>query len=160
MCDKIEIELYREGAFIMELLWLGILIVLLLIEIFTLGLTTIWFAGGALLAFVAAELGAPLPVQIVLFLVVSLVLLIFTRPVALKYFNAKRTKTNSEGLIGKQAVVTQAIDNLDGVGEVTVNGLVWTARTEDFSGSIEKGKTVTIIAIDGVKLIVREDIEL
>lgn len=144
----------------MELLWLGILIVLLLIEIFTLGLTTIWFAGGALLAFVAAELGAPLPVQIVLFLVVSLVLLIFTRPVALKYFNAKRTKTNSEGLIGKQAVVTQAIDNLDGVGEVTVNGLVWTARTEDFSGSIEKGKTVTIIAIDGVKLIVREDIEL
>ena len=160
MCDKIEIELYREGAFIMELLWLGILIVLLLIEIFTLGLTTIWFAGGALLAFVAAELGAPLPVQIVLFLVVSLVLLIFTRPVALKYFNAKRTKTNSEGLIGKQAVVTQAIDNSDGVGEVTVNGLVWTARTEDFSGSIEKGKTVTIIAIDGVKLIVREDIEL
>ena len=144
----------------MELLWLGILIVLLLVEIFTLGLTTIWFAGGALVAFVASEFGASLPVQIVLFFVVSLVLLIFTRPVALKYFNAKRTKTNSESLIGKQAVVTQAIDNSEGVGEVTVNGLVWTARTKDFSGSIEKGKTVTITAIDGVKLIVREDIEL
>lgn len=144
----------------MELIWLAILIVLLIIEILTLGLTTIWFAGGALLAFIAAEFGAPLPVQIVLFFIVSLVLLIFTRPVALKYFNAKRTKTNSESLIGKQAVVTQSIDNSLGVGEATVNGLVWTARTEAFSGSIEEGKTVTIIAIDGVKLIVREDNEL
>lgn len=144
----------------MELVWLVILIVLLIIEILTLGLTTIWFAGGALTAFIAAEFGASLPVQIVLFFVVSLVLLIFTRPVALRYFNAKRTKTNSESLIGKKAVVTQSIDNSLGVGEATVNGLVWTARAEEFQDSIEKGKTVTIIAIDGVKLIVREDIKL
>lgn len=142
----------------MELIWLGVLIVLLLVEIFTLGLTTIWFAGGALLAFVAAEFGAPLPVQIVLFLVVSLVLLIFTRPVALKYFNAKRTKTNSESLVGKKAVVTKEIDNSAAVGEVMINGLVWTARTPEFSGNIAEGSTVTIKAIDGVKLIVEEDI--
>lgn len=141
----------------MEIFWLIAIIVLLAIEIFTLGLTTIWFAGGALIAFIAAELGAPLLVQIILFLIFSLVLLIFTRPVALKYFNGRRTKTNSEGLIGKRAVVTQTVGDSSDAGTVIINGITWTAITEKISEKIEEGKIVKITAIDGVKLIVKED---
>ncbi len=140
----------------MQLWWLGIFIVLLIIEICTLGLTTIWFAGGALLAFFAALLDFDLLIQLVLFLVISLVLLIFTRPVALKYFNAKRVKTNSESFIGKTAIVKQAIINDLGEGQVMFNGIEWTARSVNDS-QIGEGKTVVVTAIDGVKLIVKEE---
>ncbi len=141
----------------MQLIWLGIFIVLIIIEICTLGLTTIWFAGGALLAFFAAMIGFSWPVQIVLFLVVSLVLLIFTRPVALKYFNAKRAKTNSDSFIGKTGVVKQTINNDLSEGQVMFNGIEWTARSFN-DKQIAEGKTVVVTAIDGVKLIVKEEI--
>ena len=140
----------------MQLIWLGIFIVLIIVEICTLGLTTIWFAGGALLAFFAAMIGFSWPVQIVLFLVVSLVLLIFTRPVALKYFNAKRAKTNSDSFIGKTGVVKQTINNDLGEGQVMFNGIEWTARSFN-DKKIAEGKTVVVTAIDGVKLIVKEE---
>lgn len=143
----------------MELWWLGVFIVLLIIEIFTLGLTTIWFAGGALIAFIAAEFGLPLPVQIALFFAVSLVLLIFTRPVAVKYFNARRTKTNSDSLVGETALVTMDIDNSLGKGQAIVNGLEWTARAENPDTRIAAGRQVIITSIDGVKLIVKEENE-
>ena len=102
--------------------WLILLIILVAIEIATMGLTTIWFAGGAFVAIIAAALNTPLYVQITLFLIVSVVLLLFTRPIAMKYFNKDRIKTNAESLIGKQAVVTEDIDNLLAVGLVSING--------------------------------------
>ena len=102
--------------------WLGLLVVLLVIEIITLGLTTIWFAGGALVAFVASALGANMIVQIVLFLGVSFIMLYFTRPVAVKYLNNRTTKTNVEGLAGTTARVTGEINNLKGEGQAVVNG--------------------------------------
>ena len=150
--------LTRERGIKMEMqliiFWLVLFVVLLVIEIATMGLTTIWFAGGALIASIAAMLGAPLPVQIVLFILVSVVLLIFTRPIATKYFNKGRTRTNAEGLIGQEAVVITEIDNLNGKGRVSVRGQEWTARTEDDSEVIATGEMVTIKAISGVKLIV------
>jgi len=94
------------------LIWLGILALLLVVEAITAGLTTIWFAGGALVAAIACYAGANLTVQILLFLCVSLVLLIFTRPLAMKYFNKETIQTNANSLIGKKAVVIQEIDNL------------------------------------------------
>ena len=99
-------------------IWLVILIVLLVIEVITLGLSTIWFAGGALASFIAALAGAGVAVQVVLFLAVSIVLLLFTRPVVMKYLNRNKTATNADSLIGEQAVVTQTINNLMGRGEV------------------------------------------
>lgn len=81
------------------ILWLAAVVVLLVIEIATLGLTTIWFAGGALIAGIAAVAGAGRVVQFVLFLIVSLILLIFTRPIAMRYLNTNRTRTNAESLI-------------------------------------------------------------
>ncbi|MDD7220355.1 MAG: NfeD family protein [Clostridia bacterium] len=138
------------------LIWLGILAVLLLIEAITAGLTTIWFAGGALIAAVASYFGADLVVQLLLFLCVSLVLLIFTRPLALRYFNKKTTQTNVNSLIGKKAVVIQDIDNLAQTGKVQINDIEWTARSADDGKKISKDAIVLIREIHGVKLIVEE----
>lgn len=138
------------------LVWLLVFVMLVAVEIITMGLTTIWFAGGALIATVAAAVGGPLWLQIVLFVVVSAVLLFFTRPIAVKYFNKDRVRTNVESLIGKQAIVISEIDNLYGSGQVTVGGQEWSARSSIQNVKIPVGVVVIILAIDGVKLIVEE----
>ena len=136
------------------IVWLAVAIVLLVVEIITLGLTTIWFAGGALVACVAAALQADFLVQMILFLVVSVVMLFFTIPVAMRYMNKNRTKTNSESLVGKEAVVLQELNHLKASGQVQLNGIEWTARAENMEDVIEKGAIVCIKKIEGVKLIV------
>ncbi len=136
--------------------WLILFVILIIIEIVTLGLTTIWFAGGALLAFLAGILGMSLPVQIGVFLVASVLLFVLTRPLAMKFFNQEREKTNAESLIGEYALVTEDIDTLHAVGRVEVRGLEWAAKTDVPDGKIAKNKVVVIDGIQGVKLIVRE----
>jgi membrane protein implicated in regulation of membrane protease activity len=138
-----------------SLFWLVVLVILLVFELVTLGLTSIWFAGGALVAFVASLFGQNNIIQIVLFFVISIILLLFTRPIALKYFNTKRVKTNYESLIGKEGKVIEVIDNFNQLGTVTLNGQVWTARS-DQNQIIELGKRVKILNIVGVKLIVTD----
>lgn len=134
--------------------WLALLVVLGVIELITLGLTTVWFCGGALVAIIANLLGAPFFLQVILFFVVSIILLVITRPIAIRYLNQGRIKTNADSLIGTSAIVTEEIDNLKAMGAVAVNGQEWTARCEDENGIIEKDTVVTIKAIQGVKLIV------
>lgn len=137
-------------------IWLIIFVACIVVEIITMGLTTIWFAGGSLVASVAAAIGAPLWLQIVLFVAVSLLLLYFTRPIAVKYFNKDRVKTNAESLVGKQAIVISEIDNLQGIGQVTVGGQEWSARTTEEGITLPVGSVVIIRAISGVKLMVEE----
>ena len=136
--------------------WLLIFIVLFVIEIGTMGLSTIWFAGGALAAFIMGIIGFGTGVQIAVFSIVSIVLLVSTRPIALKYFNKERQKTNAESLIGKQALVLEEVDTLHNKGVVEVNGQEWSAKTEEPSGVIAKNTVVTIEGIQGVKLIIKE----
>ena len=145
-----------EGGLRMSLsiTWLIVLVVCLVVEFSTLGLTSIWFAGGALLSMIIALIDGPLWLQILVFLVASIVLLIFTRPVATKYFNKNRTKTNVNSIAGRQAIVTETIDNLKGMGQIVTNGMEWTARSLDDS-VIEEGAVVTIEKIEGVKAIVK-----
>lgn len=138
----------------LSITWLIVLVVCLVVEFSTLGLTSIWFAGGALLSMIIALIGGPLWLQILVFLVASIVLLIFTRPVATKYFNKNRTKTNVDSIAGRQAIVTEKIDNLKGMGQIVTNGMEWTARSLDDS-VIEEGAVVTIEKIEGVKAIVK-----
>ena len=138
----------------MEIIWLALTAVLLIIEIVTLGLTTIWFAAGALFAFFAALLGMNQGIQIGVFVVVSFVLLFFTRPLAVKYLNTKTIKTNTEALVGKTARVIVDINNLKSQGQVVINGLEWTARSSDDTVVFKIGDSVTIVGIEGVKLIV------
>lgn len=135
--------------------WLILFIILIVIEIFTMGLTTIWFAGGALIALLMAFIGFGLPVQIGVFVIVSVILLVVTRPIAVKYFNVERQKTNAESLIGQQALVLKDVDTLHAVGLVEVNGQEWSAKTDEPGGFIPKDSIVSIEGIQGVKLIVK-----
>lgn len=141
----------------MVTLWLVVLIVSIGVEVATLGLTSIWFAGGAVVAVIVAAFHGPVWLQILLFFAVSLLLLFFTRPVAVRYFNKDRVRTNVESMIGRQAIVTSEIDNLQGIGQVTVGGQEWSARTEADGMDLQPGTVVDIVAVNGVKLIVKVD---
>ncbi len=136
------------------IIWLAATAVLLVIEIATLGLTTIWFAAGALCAFLLAIVGLHLGIQVAAFFVVSLILLFLTRPVAVKYFNSRTTKTNADAIVGKTVRVTIGINNLKGEGQVVVNGLEWTARSSEDTVTFKPDDLVTVVGIQGVKLIV------
>lgn len=138
--------------------WLIAMAVFLVIEIITMGLTTIWFAAGALVAVVAAFFHAPVIVQFILFVVVSFVMFFFTRPVAEKYLNSNRTKTNVNSIIGEEAKVTEEIDNFNQKGAVVVRGLEWTARSIDDKEIIPVGSKVKVKEVKGVKLIVEKQI--
>lgn len=144
----------------MMIIWLVVLILSIVVEVVTMGLTSIWFAGGALVAVLATVLGLPIFIQVLLFFLVSLLMLFFTRPVAVKYFNKDRVKTNAESLVGRQAVVTSEIDNLQAIGQVTLGGQEWSARSSDDSVRIPVGSVVNVISISGVKLIVRLDAQM
>jgi len=135
--------------------WLIALVVFLVIEGVTVTLVCIWFAGGALIGLLAAELHAPIWLQVLLFLLVSIILLVYTRPIAMKYFNKNREKTNVSGVIGKQAIVVDEIDNLQGLGKVTVGGQEWTARSMVEDQIIPVGTVVVVEEVKGVKLMVR-----
>lgn len=135
--------------------WLIALIVFLVIEAATLGLATIWFAGGALVALIAAMCRAGLGIQVASFLVVSLVLLIFTRPFAVRFLSKDTLKTNVDRVIGMEGVVTEEISNLAGTGKVSLGGNIWTARTENEGGTIPVDAVVAVLRVEGVKLIVK-----
>ena len=137
----------------MTLFWLVAMVLFGVLEAVTVGLTSIWFAMGALAALIAAALGAGTLVQIVLFLVVSFLTLLLVRPLAQRYINDRREATNADRVIGREAVVTQAIDNLKGEGQVNVSGAVWTARSQE-EAPIPAGARVRVLRIEGVKVIV------
>ena len=136
--------------------WLGLLIVFLVIEIITVGLTSVWLAGGALAALLLNIAGLNLIWQVGAFFVVSFLLLFFTRPFAVKYINAHHEKTNYEGVIGKIVRVTETVDNLAQTGTAVVNGLEWTATAEKDEDILEPGTLAKVVSISGVKLIVKK----
>ena len=126
---------------VLELIWLGLLIVFVVAERISVGLTSIWFAAGALLALISALLHAPLWVQLTLFIGVSLVCLAAVRPLARRYLNSRVVPTNADRVIGSEARVTEDIDNIRGKGAVIVGGVTWTARSEG-DEPIPAGETV------------------
>ena len=132
----------------MEFLWLALIVVFAVIEGATTALTTVWFIGGA-----AALLHAELWLQITLFFAVSVVLLTALRPLVKKYLRPRTVRTNAAGNIGREAIVTEAIDNLHETGAVRLSGVEWSARSADGS-PVAAGTVVRIDAIEGVKLIV------
>ena len=126
------------------------------IEAGTMALTTIWFAGGSLAALLANILGADIPIQVLVFIAVSCILLIFTRPWAVKHLNKKRVKTNYESEIGKVIKLTERVDNINQTGKSVVNGQEWTVRSKDDGEILEEGTLAKVVAVSGVKLIVEK----
>ena len=136
--------------------WLIAFVVLVCIEAATMALTTVWFAGGAVAAFFMSKAGFSVNAQLTVFVVVSFVLLIFTRPWAIKHVNRHTEKTNVDSLVGKQAVITKEVNNFHGTGSAIIGGQEWTARAEENEEIYPVDTKVEIRAIQGVKLIVRK----
>ncbi|RCX14807.1 membrane protein implicated in regulation of membrane protease activity [Anaerobacterium chartisolvens] len=135
-------------------LWLIIAIILGIIEVATLGLVTVWFAAGAVVALIAAAFGAPFLVQLIVFTISSGVLLYFTKPIVRKFLDNKVQKTNADRLVGEHGVVIEGIDPSAGTGQVKVGGQIWSARSVDGT-PVGDGKRVQVLEISGVKLIVK-----
>lgn len=147
-------EMVLEDSYI-TIAWLVLLIILLVVEIITVGLTSIWAAGGALVALILNILKFPFLVQAVAFFAVTFLLLFFTRPFAVKCINSRREKTNYEGIIGKTIRIAERVDNISQTGMAVVNGQEWTVRSEKDEEILEAGTIAKVINISGVKLIVR-----
>ena len=139
------------------MLWFVLVIICILVELATVGLTAIWFAAGALVSLAAAALGANPIVQIILFLAVSIVLLAATRPWAKKYINSRTQSTNADSLIGQTIQIKERVSNMDQTGMAVVHGQEWTVRTRNDNEIIEPGEKAKILAISGVKLIVAKE---
>lgn len=138
----------------MMITWAVLTVVFFVVEGATAGLASIWFAAGSLVALAATFIGAPIWLQVVLFIVVSVVSLIITRPLAKKYVNKKIQPTNADKAIGMVAEVTERIDNIEGTGRASVGGRSWTARSAN-GAPIEAGTRAAVISIEGVKLMVQ-----
>ncbi|MBN2794817.1 MAG: NfeD family protein [Clostridia bacterium] len=135
------------------LIWMAVAILFAIAEGFTLGLTFIWFSGGALLAMIASFIKLPIFVQVLAFIAGSALMLIYTRPVAIKVFKIGATKTNVDSLIGKEGIVIKELQPFT-MGQVNVKGQIWSAKPE-LDITIPEGTRVEVVSIDGVKLIVK-----
>ena len=133
--------------------WLIALIVLLVGEAITIGLTFVWFAVGALGALIVAVLGGALWLQVVIFLALSGVTLALARPVFARFLKTSHAATNADRVIGQTAVVTEQIDNLSGTGQVNVAGQIWSARSAH-DVVITRETEVRVLKISGVKVLV------
>jgi len=142
--------------FTMLIFWIVLLIVLIVVEAVTAQMVTIWFAAGAAAAIAAELLGAQVWLQWTVFIIVSVIALIATRPLVRKLTKTRVQPTNADRVIGQTAVVTEEIDNIAATGKVSVNGTVWTARSADGS-VIGKDERATVEKIEGVKLIVKKN---
>ena len=140
--------------------WLVLVIVLLLIEIATVGLTCIWAAGGALVALILNIMHVSLIWQMAAFFVVTALLLYFTRPFAIRMLNSRTEKTNYESVIGKVVRVEERVDNLSQTGRASVDGQEWTVRSESDEITYEVGELVKVVSVEGVKLIVEKESEV
>ena len=138
----------------MTIIWLIITVVFVGVEIGTVGLTSIWFAGGALVALFAQLAGASVLWQIIIFIAVSAVLLTFVRPWSMKYFKPRLVKTNYETVLGETVRLTERVDNVQGTGTAIYKGQEWTARAYEDGKVFEAGTTVNVKEIRGVTLYV------
>lgn len=136
--------------------WLIFAVIMVLIEMMTMGLTTIWGAGGALAAALMALATDSILWQGLVFALVTLFLVIVTRPLAVRKLNNRTVKTNVDALIGKNAVAESDMDELNR-GEVRLDGKVWVAVPEKGSAEIKKGDVVKVERVEGVKLIVSKE---
>ncbi|MCC8168523.1 MAG: NfeD family protein [Clostridiales bacterium] len=136
------------------MLWLVLLIVFLAVELVTIGLTSIWFAAGALVALVIAGFGGGIGIQAAAFLAVSIILIAATRPFAQRIINSRTQKTNKDALIGTEIVIREPVNNRAQTGTAFADGKEWTVRSTEDGEVLEEGTLAKVVSISGVKLIV------
>ena len=134
--------------------WLIAAGIFLIAEIITTGFFVFWLGIGALIAMCVSFFVDNLIIQMIVFLVISVILIFATKPFVKKILGSnKKTETNAFSIIGKKALVIKDIDNIDGKGQIKVDGEIWSAESANAS-NLEKGTEVKILKIDGVKAIV------
>ncbi len=124
-------------------------------EILTVGFLLFWFGIACLLAMVVSFFTSNIIIQMVVFLVSSVILILSTKPFVKKFINKKTILTNANSLIGKKAIVIKEINNLQGTGQIKIGGEIWSAQNESDT-TISENQEVEIIKIEGVKLIVKQ----
>ena len=139
----------------MSYIWVGLIVFTLILEACTMGLTSIWFTGGAVAALIASLFNAPIWLQVGLFVIVSVLLLIFTRPLFVKSLKNGIQKTNVNSVPGEVGLVTEDIDPIEGKGLVKLKGQLWSAKPFDGRSVIKAGISVEVVAVEGVKLVVK-----
>lgn len=137
---------------VMVIVWGAILIVSIIVEALTVQLVSLWFAVASILSMLLAYLGTPIWVQTCVFIAVTVILIIVTKPLV-KKLQRKPARTNADINIGKTAIVTEEINNQSGTGRATISGVSWMARSLD-GNVIPKDSIVKIVDIDSAKLIV------
>lgn len=137
----------------MNMIWVIAMVVFGVLEAVTVSTVAVWFVGGALAAFVAQLLGATFWLQLVLFFVVSIVLLLSLFPLARKLAKGKKVPTNLDMLIGKEALLTEEANTLQGTGALKIDGKEWSVRSVS-EETLPKGCRVRIAKIEGVRLLV------
>ena len=140
----------------MPLVWLGIIILAVIVEASTCALVSIWFIPAAVIALILSFFPIPLWIQIVVFVACSALLILFMKGIFKRTLGLKAVATNADALIGEEAVVTEAINNLESQGQVKVRGQIWSARAFDKDTKYEKGEILNVVAIEGVKLICKK----
>ena len=140
----------------MVFVWLVIAVVLGIFEAATVALVSIWFAIGAVAAMVPAYFNAPFWVQILVFILVSALCFVFTRPFFKKIIRVNKQPTNVDRLVGQEGVATDDIENIECRGKVFISGLTWSARSET-GELIPQGAVVTVKKIEGATLVVERN---
>lgn len=139
----------------MTFVWLCVFLITIILEAMTANIVSIWFIPSAFIALILSMIpNMPVYVQVIVFIVLSVVFLILSKTILKKYFRKKPiVPTNLDSVIGKDALVLEDIDNINEKGEVKIDGKIWTARCENNDDVLEKGILVRVKAIQGVKLI-------
>lgn len=138
------------------LLWFLILVILVVIEILTVNLVVVWFIIGSVFAFFSAFLTESFNYQFVVFVLFTLISIIFAKNNLNYFFNFKKTATNADSLIGQICLVTEEVNNLSNMGKVIIGENTWSALSKDGNIVIKLGAKVKILEIRGVKVIVEE----
>lgn len=148
-----DVFLERRIPMDMSVIWIAAIIAFAVLELVTYQLVSVWFIIGSLGGLIMRLLGLDFAVQMIVFLVVSIASLCALRPMSMKLLKHDELKTNADSLIGREILITKAVDNINGSGEGIVNGMTWTVRGKD--NAIIPDKSVAVIErIEGVKLIV------
>lgn len=140
----------------LTVIWIIGIIAFVILESLTYQIVSIWFALGAIGGLIATAMGANFTVQMIVFLVVSVVFLICLRPVSMKLLKPRGAKTNVDNVIGKEVLITKQVDNIQGIGEGKLGGMVWAVRSSDDS-VIQENEKVIVEKVEGVKLIVKRE---
>lgn len=140
----------------MVYVWIGIIVAAIVLEVLTDQILAIWFMPSAVVCAILELCGIPLPWQLLVFLVLTVAGIVLSRTVLKKYFNFTKTATNVEAVVGEKCVVIERIDNYAGCGQAKVRGQIWSARSIDDAVTFEENEVLSVVAVEGVKLICKK----